>query len=452
MYIIRNFTSIFRKFAMANLLNLLGLSLAFASFFIIMTQVNYDLGYNKSFNEHENLFRMTMKLGHGMEDYGTTLPRPLVEQLAAASPHVTGYAVMQGWTNFDQYMVGDQEFSLNLIYGIHDFLSVFKPTVIAGDLKDLSQCNNGGIMVLSRSEAVRMFGTTDVVGQTMKYKWMDDAHINICAVIEDYPDNNFLHGACFIGINSNEGNYNNWTYDAYVRVDDAANLPIVQNAFRQAAIELFKEKFDLTTKEEEALQVVFTNVADAHFSKDLDKSAPGRSSIYLLICFSLLIVVIAAVNFMNFNLVETPMRIRSINTQKVLGATTAKLRGSLLAEAVLISLIAFVVAMAFVYLAHDLGLQELVQGSILLQDHQLLIGLTLLLSIIVGLMAGAYPSYYVTSFPPALVLKGSFGLSPKGRMLRTILICLQFVVSFMLVIGVGIMYLQSYLIYHTDYG
>jgi len=67
-------------------------------------------------------------------------------------------------------------------------------------------------------------------------------------------------------------------------------------------------------------------------------------------------------------------------------------------------------------------------------------------------LAGAYPSYYVTSFPPALVLKGSFGLSPKGRILRTSLICLQFVVSFMLVIGVGIMYLQSYLIFHTDYG
>jgi len=76
----------------------------------------------------------------------------------------------------------------------------------------------------------------------------------------------------------------------------------------------------------------------------------------------------------------------------------------------------------------------------------------LLISIVVGLLAGAYPSYYVTSFPPALVLKGSFGLSPKGRVLRTSLICLQFVVSFMLVIGVGIMYLQSYLIFHTDYG
>jgi putative ABC transport system permease protein len=228
---------------------------------------------------------------------------------------------------------------------------------------------------------------------------------------------------------------------------------MVQNILRQTAIELFKEKFNLTTKEEEeALQVVLTSVADAHFSKVLDKAAPSRSSIYLLICFSLLIIVIAAVNFMNFTLAETPMRIRSINTQKVLGATTTKLRSSLLAEAVLISLIAFVVAMAFVYLAHDLGLQELVQGSILLKDHLWLIGATLLLSIVVGLLAGSYPSYYVTSFPPALVLKGSFGLSPKGRMLRTILICLQFIISFMLVIGVGIMYLQSYLIYHTDYG
>ena len=451
--IIRNFTSIFRKFATANVLNLLGLSLAFASFFVIMTQVNYDLSYNKSFTEHENLFRMTWKLGLENDDYGNTLPRPVIERLAAASPHVTGYAVMQGWKNYDQYIVDGQEFSLNLVYGIHDFLSVFKPTVIAGDVEGLSKSNNGGIIVLPRSEAMRMFGTVDVVGQTMKYKWEDDAYANVCAVIEDYPDNNFLHGACFIGVNSNEGNYNNWNYEAYVRVDDVMNLPGVKEVMLQTLIELCKEKYDLTTQEDaDAIDLIFTNVAEAHFSKDLDKAAPGKSSVYLLICFSLLIVIIAAVNFMNFTLAETPMRIRSINTQKVLGATAAKLRASLLIEAVIISLIAFVVALVIVYLAHDFGLQELVQASILLQDHPQLVSVTLLLSISVGVLAGAYPSYYVTSFPPALVLKGSFGLSPKGRVLRTILICLQFIVSFILVIGVCIMYLQSYYIYHTDYG
>ena len=448
--IIRNFTSIFKKFITANLLNLLGLSLAFASFFIIMTQVNYDLSYNKSITEHENVFRMTMKLGPGQEDFGVMLPRPVVEHLAAASPHVTGYGVTQGWINHDQFLVNNQEFTLNLNYGIRDFLSVFKPKVINGDVTGLNRSDN---IVLPRSEAMRLFGTTDIVGKTLKYKWKDNSFYHVCAVIEDYPDNTFLHGACFIGNNANEDNYENWNYDAYIRVDDAGNLPIVEKALRQAVIELFKEKFDLNTKEEEEnIKMVFTNIADAHFSKVLNTAAPARSSIYLLICFSLLIVVIAAVNFMNFSLAETPMRIRSINTQKVLGATTRKLRGSLIVEAVLISLTAFLVALFIIYLAQHLGLQQLVQGSILLQDHQLLIGITLLLSIIVGLMAGAYPSYYVTSFPPALVLKGSFGLSPKGRVLRSVLICLQFIVSFMLVIGVGIMYLQSYFIYHTDYG
>ena len=448
--IIRNFTSMFRKFVSASLLNLLGLSLAFASFFVIMTQVYYDLGYNKSFTEHEKLFRLTMKLGPGMEDYGVTLPRPLVEQLAAASPHIKGYGIEEGWTRIDQFMLGDQEYSLNLVYGINDFMSVFKPTVICGDLKGLNQLGN---IVLPRSEAMRIFGTANAVGKTMKYKWEDSWIYNVCAVIEDYPENNFLHGNSFIGTNSNEGNYRNWNYQAYIRVDDSANLPNVITAMRQKAIELFKDDFDMKTKqEEEALQVVLTPIADTHFAKDLSKDSPSRSSVYLLICFSLLIVVIAAVNFMNFTLAETPLRIRSINTQKVLGASTASLRGSLLAEAVIISLLAFVMAMAMVYLAHDLGLQELVQGSILLQDNLWLAGITLLISIVVGLLAGAYPSYYVTSFPPALVLKGSFGLSPKGRVLRTSLICLQFVVSFMLVIGVGIMYLQSYLIFHTDYG
>ena len=74
------------------------------------------------------------------------------------------------------------------------------------------------------------------------------------------------------------------------------------------------------------------------------------------------------------------------------------------------------------------------------------------MAVCMGLLAGAYPSYYVTSFPPALVLKGSFGLSPKGKMLRTFLVCFQFFVSFMLIISVGIMYLQSHYIQNSDYG
>ena len=74
------------------------------------------------------------------------------------------------------------------------------------------------------------------------------------------------------------------------------------------------------------------------------------------------------------------------------------------------------------------------------------------ISLLMGVLAGLYPSYYVTSFPPALALKGSFGLSPKGRALRTSLVCFQFAVSFALIISIGIMYAQSRYIRTSDYG
>ena len=75
--------------------------------------------------------------------------------------------------------------------------------------------------------------------------------------------------------------------------------------------------------------------------------------------------------------------------------------------------------------------------------------LQLLSAIATGLLAGIYPAYYMTSFPPALVLKGSFGLSPKERQLRNALIGVQYVASFGLIIGATFMYLQNYYMQNT---
>lgn len=195
-----------------------------------------------------------------------------------------------------------------------------------------------------------------------------------------------------------------------------------------------------------------TPLTDAHFSTVGNKSASSRTTIYLLICVSFLIVIIATINFMNFSLAETPMRIKSINTQKVLGATTHSLRLTLITEAMLISFTAFILALIWTAILKDFGLQELVNARLTIIEHPMLLLATFGLSLLMGLMAGLYPSYYVTSFPPALVLKGSFGLSPQGRILRTALVCIQFFVAYMLIIGVGIMYLQSRYIRTSDYG
>lgn len=248
---------------------------------------------------------------------------------------------------------------------------------------------------------------------------------------------------------TDKGNWKNWNYICYMRLESPSAAPEIEKLILQ----IFVKNFPELEQESDISQFIrLTPLVDAHFSTVGNKSASSRTTLYLLICVSFLIVIIATINFMNFSLAETPMRIKSINTQKVLGATTRSLRLTLITEAMLISFIAFILALIWVAILKDFGLQELVNAQLTITEHPMLLLATFCLSLLMGLMAGLYPSYYVTSFPPALVLKGSFGLSPQGRILRTVLVCIQFFVAYMLIIGVGIMYLQSRYIRTSDYG
>ena len=241
-------------------------------------------------------------------------------------------------------------------------------------------------------------------------------------------------------------------YICYIRLDHPDSAPEIEKLIE---VIFRKHNPEYTSEENDSLPssvVHLSPLTDVHFSTIANKSASSRTTVYLLICISFLIVIIATINFMNFSLAETPMRIKSINTQKVLGATTRSLRFSLIAESVLISTIAFMLSLIEVLLLKDSGLKDLVSAGLQPLEHPILLTITFCLSLLMGFLAGIYPSYYVTSFAPALALKGSFGLSPKERTLRTALICIQFFVAYMLIIGVGIMYLQSRYIRTSDYG
>lgn len=248
---------------------------------------------------------------------------------------------------------------------------------------------------------------------------------------------------------TDKNDWRNWNYICYMRLESPSAAPEIEKLIWQ----IFVKNFPTLKQDSNISQFIrLTPLTDAHFSTVGNKSASSRTTIYLLICVSFLIVIIATINFMNFSLAETPMRIKSINTQKVLGATTRSLRLTLITEAMLISFTAFILALIWIAILKDFGLQELVNARLTITEHPMLLLATFGLSLLMGLMAGLYPSYYVTSFPPALVLKGSFGLSPQGRILRTALVCIQFFVAYMLIIGVGIMYLQSRYIRTSDYG
>lgn len=446
--LIRNFSHTFRRFFTASILNILGLSIAFASFFVIMTQVDYDYNFNKGYKDYEKIFRIEINPN---PDSGWQLwtPRPLCEQLQSASPYIKSISQVESYQSEDEYEVNGNLFKATTCTGFGNFLETFQPEMINGSADALNQPKT---VLLSESTAKKFFGTTDVIGQIIfRGKQADNNAWTIGGVYKDFPENSQIKNWVMMPkeADTDKGNWRNWNYICYMRLESPSAAPEIEKLIWQ----IFVKNFPTLKQDSNISQFIrLTPLTDAHFSMVGNKSASSRTTLYLLICVSFLIVIIATINFMNFSLAETPMRIKSINTQKVLGATTRSLRLTLITEAMFISFIAFILALIWVAILKDFGLQELVNARLTITEHPMLLLATFCLSLLMGLMAGLYPSYYVTSFPPALVLKGSFGLSPKGRTLRTALVCIQFFVAYMLIIGVGIMYLQSQYIRTSDYG
>lgn len=448
----RNFAYTFRRFFTASALNLIGLAIAFASFFIIMTQVDYDLNFNKGYKDYRHIYRAEI---YPNDDNGWQIwmARPLGELIGTGSPHIRAFSIVSSFAGTSDYEIDGHTFSETTLTGFGNFMETFQPDMIAGSADALEQ---RGQALISRSTALRFFGTIDAVGKTFFQgkQTQDNLPLTVGGVYEDFPENSQIGNWVFISLppDENKDNWKNWNYNCYLRTDGTLDGAELNKVVVERMFELIPGLKEQTNSEEASDFLRLTPITDVHFSKVGNKSASSRTTVYLLLCVSFLIVFIAAINFTNFTLAETPMRVKSINTQKVLGATVRSLRIGLIAEAVLISLIAFAISVILLLAIRDSGIQDLVAADLDLRKHPILLASTLGISLLMGILAGVYPSWYVTSFPPALALKGSFGLSPKGRKLRTVLVCFQFFVTFILIIAIGIMYTQSRYIRTSDYG
>ena len=225
-------------------------------------------------------------------------------------------------------------------------------------------------------------------------------------------------------------------------------------------IENFKKNFDLSILDNDnawisSVGLRLTPLREIHFTTDTTYDTTPKASkntLAVLFAIAIIIIAIAAINFTNFTMALTPTRIKSINTRKVLGAEENALRLSLLTEAISVSFIAYLLSLIWVYILSLTSITALMDADLSLNAHLPLLGVTTLIAVGTGLLAGVYPSFYVTSFPPALVLKGSFGLSPKGRKLRNALISVQFITSFALIIAALFMYLQNHYMMNTPLG
>jgi putative ABC transport system permease protein len=449
---------------MAATLNILGLSVAFAAFMVIMIQLTDDYSFDKFHKDGDKIFRVEINFPMLSPTRVPMTPRPFAERFIESSPHIVAGAVTKhsqmsffGGGSAYFYVETDDEtrnyFKEKAVIVAHEFFDVFTFDFVEGSADGYISPEN---VFIPLSLKRKIFGNEPAVGKQIVF---DDEKRTVKAVYRDFPTNTILENRLYLSLSpeENKDHWGEWGYNSFIRVNDAVNAPdLVENFFRNFDFTaVFGQGASREEMEKMGFEMHLTALTDIHFLPDMQydyASKASRQTLMILFAIAIVIIAIAAINFTNFSTALTPMRIKSINTQRVLGARRSTIRMSLASEAVIVCLLSWLISLLFILLFNSTSLARLVSADLSLAAHPLIVGGSALVALLTGFLAGMYPARYITSFAPALVLKGSFGLSPKGRKLRNTLIGIQFIASFALMIGASFMYQQNRFMQHCQLG
>ena len=443
-----------RRYKVATLLNLVGLGVAVAAFYLFMTQVVYNRTYNHSIPDHSRTYRLEIHSKMMSEDWTAMISRPM-ETILADIPQVEKTLATSMNDNNCTVSDGNRKIDMNILSVGQPGPAFFGSRLVSGSIKDWVGATTS---IITRSAARRLFGTEEVVGRTYTRPVYQgrECTFTIVGVCEDTPANNTLASDIYESLgDENRDNSQEWSYHIYARLAPGTDPAQVARAMKLQVLKSFgvDKKDEKDFDEQVGMVFQLTSVDDIYFSGVSPQDKGNHNIVDVLTVSAIAIILFALLNLLNFTLSETPMRIRGINTRRVMGASVARLRLGIVFENVVISAVGTVIGAALVLaFAHSADCMQLVSGSIAFADHPLLAAATVATALAVGALSAIVPAAYSTSFAPALVLKGSFGLSPRGRRLRMAIMAVQFCVAFVLVVYVGVMTAQSHYIFHSDYG
>lgn len=445
--ILRNLFYTLRRFRMASNLNLLGLSVAFTAFILIMMKVGYERSFDTCYPEADRVTMLAFDLDEEYKAF-MVLPRGLVDHVIEQTPGVEcGSIYARSWFDVSFYLDPENPvYFKEEPYGIYkSFVQTVGMEFVAGSADGMDAPDG---MLIPESKAKKLFPDGNAVGSYLYRKGKsvlideDQVRFRICGVYKDFPENSqFAANPLLVRMNDyQKGHWTSWNYFAFLRLKPGVTPEEVNRQIAQLGVnERMKNLSDLE------LTTYVIPITDLYYNlpeNDFFKTG-NRQHIYLLMSLAFLIIFIASINLINFSTALTPMRIRSINTQKVLGSSVNALRIGLVGESVCIVFFSWLLGLLLVWGLNRTGYLNFLDFTPSLTMYWRPVLVSGLLALLVGGLAGLYPAYYMTSFPPALMLKGNYALSGKGKQLRTLLISLQYVVSFILIVTSCFIYLQN---------
>ena len=437
-------------------INIVGLAFGLASCMLISLYVLDELSFDRYNEKADQIVRVYFKgtMQGGKINESHIMP-PVAQALKNDYPEVLQSTRLRQ-AGSPKVVIGDKQYTGDeMVFADSNFFQVFTLPLIQGDSKTaLIEPNT---LVITKELAEKYFGRQDPIGKVLNFKGSDIA-FKVTGVIEAVPANSSFHFDMFASMAGlEEAKSPSWMvsefftflvlqkgYD-YKKLE--AKLPLTVDKYigpqLKTAMGMTMAEF---RKSGNNIGLFLQPLTDMHLRSDFayDLGTPGDIKyVYIFGAVAIIMLIIACINFMNLSTAGASKRAREVGVRKVMGSEKKELVWQFLLESVLLTSIALVLAVIFGLIALPL-FNELSGKDLTLQLNAVptLIPSLLFFGLCVGVLAGSYPAFFLSSFKPISVLKGKF-TSDKGSIgLRSGLVVVQFCISIMLMIGTTVVYQQ----------
>ncbi len=436
-------------------INIAGLSVGLAVCLLIVLYVKDELSYDKYNAQSENIYRVDADISfNGTQFTSAVSPAPLVPTLMKDYPQIIQFARTR---NFGDILVKKDNQNIqnhNAVFADSTFFQVFSIPMIEGNR--LTALNEPNSIVIDETTARKYFNTTHVLGKTL---YVDNSvNCKITGVIRDIPPQSHFHFSFIRPLHDtyhdDQGDWLSNNYASYVLVRPGVTKAALQNAVdatinnylvKQLDQLLHVNAKDLKNSPNHFIYPVMP-LTDIHLysNKSYEFEANGNITyVYIFSIIAIFILLIACVNFMNLSTARSANRAKEVGIRKVAGSLRTNLITQFLTESILTSFLSLLLAIGIAALLMPLFNQLAgKQMSVLTLFSTWLLPVLILLVIVVGCIAGSYPAFYLSSFQPVQVLKGSIAKGFKSSWLRSGLVIFQFFISISLIIGTIVIYNQ----------
>lgn len=441
-----------------SLINIFGLTIGLTASALIILYILHELGYDRFHENADRIYRIAIKseISGQHLDVAVSSP-PFGPALKADYPEIVDYTRIDIYRNA-LLSVGDRKFfEDDILFADSSFFRMFTVPMIHGNPATALDAPRS--IVLTESLAEKYFGDEPAVGRSLRFN--DQMDMTVTGVCHDYPDNSHLRFSSIISFSTFGeirgehwfGAWGNLSIHTYILLDEENSAPSLQSKMPD-----FLQKYVAEALEESNVRFdpYLQPLTSIHLHSDLMAEIGDNSDInyiYLLIAITLFILVLAGINFMNLSTARSANRAREVGIRKVLGSVRRSLVAQFIGESIIISLISLFITFILIELVlpefNSITGKDLDMKYIL--DWQITLGFVLL-AIIVGIFAGSYPAFYLSSFNPISVLQSRMKAGRSGSLLRNILVFAQFSISIALIIGTVILYNQLRYIQDRDLG